>query len=113
MVNKKTPNYEPTNSEILKAVIDGFEKTEHRFVAIENRMDGFEKRMCGLEARIDGFEDRISGLEDRIGGLEERMERGFYLLRIDINALQHHLPPIDIPKLYEDVQNIKLKIGMK
>lgn len=113
MVNKKTPNYEPTNSEILKAVINGFQKTERRFVEIENRMDGFEKRMCGLEARIDGLEDRIGGLEDRIGGLEIRMERGFYLLRVDINSLQTHLPPVDITQLYEDVQNIKLKIGMK
>jgi len=99
MAYKKSSKNEPTISDVLQAVIKGFENNEKRFQAIESRIDRLEMRMDGLENRIDG--------------LEERMERGFHLLRIDINALQAHLPPINIAQLYEDVQNIKLKLDMK
>jgi archaellum component FlaC len=64
-------NQEPTNKEIMKAVVGN---TEQILEAIGVFSNNVEKRFDKLEGRMGGLEDKMGGLDTRMGKLDHRME---------------------------------------
>ncbi len=97
MPKNKTKSVEPTLSDVLEAVNDGFTNVEHRFQKIEHRLDSMDTRLDSMDQRLNTVESQMvtkEYLDDKLadlrGDLVVMMRKEDNKLKKLVDILEQH-----------------------
>jgi len=65
--------HEPTNGQILEALIDFRDGVAAKLEQHDRRFDAMDRRFDGVDIRLDKIERRMGRLETRLENLESRL----------------------------------------